>query len=147
MSLKQKSINGMFWSFTETIGVKIFSVSVFLMLAKLLGPEPFGLVALTSSIVFLSGTLTNQGFVEALIQRKETHQEELSSAFWGIIGVGIFFFLCMQLLAPYMAKTYDEPQITEILRVHSISLVIGSIGLVHIAKLEKHFIFKAVAIA
>ncbi|WP_224999910.1 lipopolysaccharide biosynthesis protein [Cesiribacter sp. SM1] len=145
MSLRQKSIKGVVWSFTETIGVRIFSVSIYFLLAKILGPEPFGLVALTSSVIFFTSLVIDQGFAEALIQRQDLKKEHLYSAFWGISILGFVFFLLMFLSAPVIASFYKEPMMEDILRVHAFNFIIGSSGLVHRAILMKNFNFKVVA--
>lgn len=147
MTFKGKPKVGMVWTFAETIGVKVFSVSVYLILAKLLGPQPFGVVALTSTFILLSTLLIEQGFLEALIQRKELNKELLSSAFWGLMALGFIFFLVMFFSAPLIAKVFSEAQIEDILKVLSVNFLINSSSLVHLALLERALNFKVVAVA
>ena len=147
MSLKQKSAEGLKWSFIETIGVRLFSVSTYFVLAKLLDPVVFGIVALTNTFVYFSEIFVEQGFVAALVQRKNLEQAHLSSAFWGNLGLGGIFFVLTYLGAPGVASLYDEPLLTDLLRVHAITYLLSSSVKVQLALLQRELLLKTVAIA
>ena len=82
MSLRKKSAEGLKWSFLETVGIRLFSVSTYFVLAKILDPTAFGLVALTNTFIFFSEAFVDQGFVAALVQKKDLLPKHLSPAFW-----------------------------------------------------------------
>ncbi|MEQ9443789.1 MAG: lipopolysaccharide biosynthesis protein [Cyclobacteriaceae bacterium] len=147
MSLKKKSIDGLKWSFFETIGVRLFSVSTYFILAKLLDPAAFGLVALTNTFIFFSEIFVEQGFVAALVQKKDLVSYHLSSAFWGNLVLGVLLFCITYLCAPWIASIYDEPVLADILRVHAITYIISSFAKVHLAMLQRELLFKKIAIA
>ncbi len=147
MSLKKKSAEGLKWSFIETIGVRLFSVSTYFVLAKLLDPIVFGVVALTNTFVYFSEIFVEQGLVAALIQRKNLEDEHLSSAFWGNIGLGGILFALTYLGAPGVAYLYDEPLLTDLLRVHAITYIFSSSVKVQLALLQRELLLKKVAIA
>ncbi len=147
MSLKQKSAEGLKWSFIETIGVRLFSVSTYFILAKLLDPTVFGIVALTNTFVYFSEIFVEQGFVAALVQRKTLEENHLSSAFWGNVGLGIILFAITFLVAPGVARLYDEPLLMDILRVHAITYILSSLVKVQLALLQRELLLKKIAIA
>ena len=81
MSLKQKTVKGIVWSFLEKWCNQLVSTTVFLVLARLLGPEAFGLTALASVFLAFMTTFLQQGFAEAIIQREKLDPEHLDTAF------------------------------------------------------------------
>ncbi len=147
MSLKNKSKEGIKWSFVETIGVRLFSVSTYFILAKLLDPVAFGLVALTNTFIFFSEIFVEQGFIAALVQKKSLEKSDLSSAFWGNVGLGAILFLLTYLGSPWVASLYDEPLLTQLLRVHALTYIVSSFTKVHLALLQRNLEFKKIAVA
>ena len=147
MDLKQKSKDGLKWSFIETIGIRLFSVSTYFILAKLLDPIAFGLVALTNTFIFFSEAFVEQGFVAALVQRKNLETRHLTSAFWGNIALGSLFFVLTYFCAPWIASLYDEDLLGDILRVHAFTYIISSFAKVHLALLQRELQLKKIAIA
>ena len=145
MSLKEKFTKGVAWSLVETVGVKIFSVATFFVLAKVLGPEPFGVVALTNSFIMISLVLTEEGLVYALIQKKNVTDEDLSSAFWGNLLLGGAIYALNYAVAPLLARVFEEPIMTEVLRVYGITFIIGAIGSIPRGLLERNFAYNKIA--
>lgn len=146
MSLRKKSIYGILWSFTENVGVRVLSISTYFILAKILGPSAFGLVALTNTFVFISEVFVEQGFTAAIVQKKGLSQNHLASAFWGNILTGIVLFVLLYVSASSFAKVFDEAELTKLLQLHSASFIISSFSRVHIALLQKDFNFKKIAL-
>nr|WKN40078.1 MOP flippase family protein [Tunicatimonas sp. TK19036] len=147
MNLKKKSIEGLKWSFIETIGVRLFSVSTYFILAKLLSPTAFGLVALTNTFIFFSEVFVEQGFVAALVQKKNLELSHLSSAFWGNLALGALLFGITYVCSPWIASLYEEPVLADILRVHALTYIISSFAKVHLALLQRELQFKKIAVA
>jgi len=138
--------SGIFWNLFETVGVRILSVSTYFILARLLKPDAFGLVALTGTFVFITEVLIDQGFVVAIIQKSDLQQHHLSSAYIGNIAIGLLFFGLFFSSAPLLARLYSEPELKNLLRVHSVSFVISAFSRVHVAMLQREQKFRPVAI-
>ena len=131
----------------ESFGVKFFSTFVYFFLAALLGPTPFGLLALTKAFILLGDLFIEQGFVEALIQRHDLQKKHLDAAFWSNWIIGGLLYGVLFLIAPYIASFYEEPVLTDLLRVGGITFLIGPTGLAHQAILTRNFQFKQIAIS
>ncbi len=138
--------SGIFWNLVETVGVRILSVSTYFILASLLRPDAFGLVALTSTFVFITEVLIDQGFVVAIIQKPDLQQQHLSSAYIGNIAIGLLFFAVFFTSAPLLANMFSEPELKNLLRVHSVSFVISAFSRVHVAMLQREMKFRPIAI-
>jgi teichuronic acid exporter len=107
MNIKQKAINSTKWSAIQNWTSQILSLLVFLLLARLLQPADFGLVALASVFVVVLSTLSNQGFAQAIIQRQDLEPEHLDSAFWINTGIGAFLALGLFFRPSYCCNVYS----------------------------------------
>ncbi|MEM7657315.1 MAG: lipopolysaccharide biosynthesis protein [Bacteroidota bacterium] len=145
MSLSSKSIRGAFWSFLETFGLRVVSVGVFFVLAILLEPEVFGLIALANAFVNFANRFVEQGLVTAIVQRKDLEDAHLSSAFWGNLAIGALFFALTQVAAPWIAQWYEAPALTEVLRAFAFIFVIHALAKVQEGLLQRDFQFKILA--
>jgi lipopolysaccharide exporter len=124
-SLKGKVFRGGMWlgvgSFTEQ--VVRFGRSI--ILARLLAPEAFGVMAVVLSASTLIHSLTDIGVKEAVIQNPRGGEDEyIDSAFWLAIGRAFALASCIFLLAPWMAKFYGNAELAPLLRVASLSVLI-----------------------
>lgn len=144
-SLKDKTISGIFWSFFQKIGGKGLSVIVSIVLARILTPKEFGLIAMLTIFIAISQALTQGGFNQALIQKKNTDEEDFSSVFYInlIVSLGLYFILFFT--APLIAKFYDQPALISLTRVLSFVLIINAFSLVQSTKLKKDMHFKTLA--
>jgi len=112
------------------------------VLARLLLPEDFGLIAMIWVIIAITQTFVISGYGHALIQRqKVTHTDECS-VFYFNIGVSIFGCAVLWLLAPLVARFYGQPLLIPLTRVVSFVLVIGAFGHIPLCLLAKQIDFK-----
>lgn len=134
------------WSALQNWGSQLGSLLIFLVLARLLTPEDFGLVALANVFLAFVQIFTDQGFPQALIQRQELEPDHIDTAFWTTLGFSSLLLLAGLLLAPVAANAFDRPLLTPILRWFSLLLLVGSLADVQQALLERQFAFRFVAL-
>ena len=146
MSLKQQTITGALWSLVQRWGSRLWGMAVFFLLARLLGPETFGLVAYAGVFVAVADVFLSQGFVKAIIQREDLKDEHLSTAFWANIVTGIAITVIVFFAAPTIARLAQEPELSAILRWLSLSFTIGSFANVQDAQLQRSFDYKKLAL-
>ena len=146
MSLKKQAAKGVIWSVLEGWGRQVISSIVFFVLARLLGPESFGLIALASTSIALFQLFLEQGFSEAIIQRKDIEPEHLDTTFWTNIGVGLALTTASIMAAKPISLFYDEPLLFPILCWLSLGLLIGSFSGVQKALLRRQLKFRVLAI-
>lgn len=145
MSIKQKAMKGFVWSAVQNWGSQAGSLIVFFVLARLLPPETFGLVALANIFLAFMQIFLEQGFAQALIQRQHLEPEHLDTAFWISVAIGAVLFLAGFGGANLVAAFFNQPQLTPILQWFSLSFLINSFSNVQRAILERQFAFKAIA--
>jgi O-antigen/teichoic acid export membrane protein len=146
MSIKQKAIRGVIWSAIQNWGSQSGSLIVFFVLARLLTPDAFGLVALANVFVVFMQIFLHQGFAQALIQRQQVDPEHLDTAFWTNVGIGCLLAIVSLASAEQISAWFNQPQLSPILRVLSLVFVINSLNDVQQAVLERQFAFKSIAI-
>ncbi|MEM7712006.1 MAG: MOP flippase family protein [Cyanobacteria bacterium P01_A01_bin.68] len=146
MSLKEKALKGVIWSAIENWGSRIISFVVFLLLARLLDPKTFGLVALSSVFFAFMQVFLDQGFSQAIIQRKEVDREHLDTAFWTNISIALLLLTLSIAGAGLIASLFKEPQLTPIIRWLSLSFVFGALNSVQSAILSRQLAFKTLSL-
>lgn len=140
--LRSKTLHGLFWSFSQQFGNQGIQFVIAVILARLLLPEQFGLIAMLAIFMAVAQSFVQSGFGQALIQKQDaTHIDECSIFYFNIIvGVVMAGLLC--LAAPWIAAFYRMPLLVPLTRVLSLNLIIGAFGIVQTTLLTKHIDFK-----
>ena len=144
MSLKQKTISNIKWSFIESISVKAVTFVLGIILARLLLPEDFGLLAVVNVFYLLVVLLIDGGLKEALIQKKEASFSDYSTVFWLNLVVSVFIYGIMFFAAPLVEDYFDFPDLAFLIRLQLLVLFIEAAGIVQIIKATKELQLKKV---
>ncbi|HEY9661499.1 MAG TPA: lipopolysaccharide biosynthesis protein, partial [Allocoleopsis sp.] len=145
MNLKQKAFKGIIWSAIESWGRQAISTIIFFVLARLLTPEAFGLIALSSVFIAFIQIFLDQGFSQAIVQREKVEPEHLDTAFWTNITISTLLTLTSITFADEIALLFKEPALASILRWLSLNFILISLSSVQEAVLARQFAFKALA--
>ena len=144
-SLKEKAISGMLWSAVERFGSSAFMFIANLILARLLMPEDFGVVAMLMVFISISETIVNAGFCTALIQKKDIENIDCSTIFVWNTSFSVFLYIILFVLSPYISDFYNMEILKDVLRVQSIVIPVNSLSLVQLALFQKDLEFKIIA--
>jgi len=142
MSLKQKTVSGLLWSFVDTFVGQGLTFIVGIILARILSPREFGLIGMITVFTAVSESFINSGFSSALIRKKDCTNIDFSTVFYFNLTAGILFFLILFFTAPFIADFFDEPQLKPIVQVLGIVLIIDSLTLIQRTILTKRIDFK-----
>lgn len=107
------------------------------ILARLLGPEDFGVMAMLAFFGSLSIVLVQGGLSLALVQRIETSHEQENAVFWSNLCAGLFFALILIAIAPTVARFYAEPRMKPLMFVVAAQVVLSSLGAVQSSLLTR----------
>ena len=140
--IKHAATHGLFWSFIEHIGHQGVQFLIAVILARLLLPEQFGLIAMLTIFMAVAQSLVNSGFGSALIQKQDANHLDECSIFFFTILVGFLVTGILFLSAPWIAAFYQVSHLTTLARVLSLNLIINAFGIVHITLLTKRIDFK-----
>lgn len=141
-NLKETSIRGFSWRFMQNISTQIIGLVIQIVLARLLMPEDYGLVALTSVINIILNTIVSTGFSSSLVQKKDITELDKSSMFFFSLFLGGFLYCFVFCVAPVISKFYNQDLLVPILRVQAVSILTTSVCSVHNAVIQRELDFK-----
>lgn len=144
--LKEKSLKGLFWVFTGRIGLQGVGFFVSIILARLLAPTDFGILAVITVFINLAAVFLDFGFGTALIQRREVKETHYASVFYLNVAMGVVLAAGLFFVAPFVAAFYENPQLTNLTRLMSLSFIVNSFGNVPRARLRREMDFKAISV-
>jgi len=142
MSLKKQAISGVKWNFVQQFSVQIINFVVQVILARLLMPEMFGLIAMVIIFISIGRALMDGGMTSSLIRTKNPDQLDYSTVFVTNIIVSFAIYGIVYFSAPYIAEFYNQNILTDIVRLLALTFVIQALVAVHVAKLTKEMNFK-----
>ena len=142
-NLKSQTVHAVFWSGLQRFSQQGIQLVIRLVLARLLGPGAFGIVAMLAVFRGISQALIDSGFSTALIQRKEVRQEDISTAFYSNLLIGFVMAGLFYLTAPWIADFYAQPELIPLARFFSLTFIINALGFCQEALLRKKMNFKA----
>jgi PST family polysaccharide transporter len=143
--LKVLTVKGTLWALSESFGVAGLSFIVFVVLARLLTPQDFGIVALAGVFIFSFNLLLGHSFADALVQRARLEPEHLDTVFWTTLGLALTLTaICWAAAAP-MARWFGEPRLAEVLPALSLILPLNAIGAVQTSLFRRELRFRTVA--
>jgi PST family polysaccharide transporter len=116
------------------------------VLARLLKPADFGLVAMVTAITSLGTAFADLGLSEATIQRKEITHDQVSTLFWVNLAIGLGLMAITLALAPVLAWFYKEPRLKDITFLLSLTFLISGLRVQHDALLKRQMRFKSLAV-
>lgn len=137
--------HGILWSGIENFSTQGIQFVISIVLARLVMPEEYGLIAMTSIFISIAQTFIDSGFVQALIQKNNRTETDFSTVFFFNIIVSVSVYLILHLCSPYIADFYNEPQIEYVIDWIGLSVILSSFSLVQRAKLSIEMNFKAQA--
>jgi O-antigen/teichoic acid export membrane protein len=140
--LEQRTITGVMWSAGASVGQQFLNFAVTVVLARLLLPSDFGLVATIAVFTGFVSLFVDFGLGAALIQRPTLTERHRSSAFWMNLTAGLLLAALVAVLAPALARFFNEPRLTALTLVLSLNFAIGSLGIVQSALLQRSMDFR-----
>lgn len=145
-NLKRKAASAMVWTALQkysTLGIQFISG---IILARLLTPYDYGCIGMLSIFLVLAGTFIDGGFGSALIQKKHPTQNDYSTIFFWNMGMSALMYVILFVSAPAIARFYNIPLLSSVLRVQGIVLFINAFNIIQSNQLRKNINFKAIAI-
>lgn len=140
--LQKKVFSGLFWKFGERIGAQAVSFLVSMILARLLLPSDYGVIALITIFIDIANVFVSSGFGSALVQKKDADEVDFSSVFYFSIGMSWVLYGIVFFLAPVVAGFYGKEILTPILRVMALKLPLAGVNSVQQAYVQKNMLFK-----
>lgn len=140
--LKNKAVSGAGWSALDTVAKFGISFVVSLVLARLLGPEEYGLIGLLTIFINVSNTIVDSGFSNAMIRKQGIKDIDYCTVFYTNLAFSLFLVLVLFFCATPIANFFNRIELVSLTRVMSVVIVINALALVQETQLIKKIDFK-----
>ena len=142
-SLKQKTVKGVAWTSLDQVATLGFGFVIGVILARILSPDDYGLLAMITVFNAIAYAFINCGFGNALVRKPDLTENDNSTAFYFNIVAGVVMAGVIWLIAPLVAMFYDKPILCQLLRVEGLLLIVSSFTIVQNTQLTRALNFKA----
>ena len=141
-TLSGKVFTGTCWTLLERLCGAVIHFAMTVVLARLLTPDAYGIVAIVSIFVSIAGVFVDSGFASALVQKKHISEHDVSTVFWFNVVISVVLYLILFLTAPAIENFYSIPNLCNVLRVIALSLIFNSIGTIQTTMMNREMRFK-----
>lgn len=141
-NIKDKAISGFFWQLAQKLIGQAIQFVVSVVLARLLMPEDFGIIALSGMFMLLVNVVLSGGLHLALVQKKDADDKDFSTIYVAGMGFALIFYIIIFFSAPYVAVAFGNQLACPVLRVLGLNTIIGSLSGVQGAYISRNLQFK-----
>ena len=139
---KNTAVKNSIWKLLESFLSKGISMVVSIILARILMPEDYGVIALTTVFINLTDILIQAGFSTALISKETVNEDDYSTVLGISIISAIILYCILFVCSPFIAEVYDTPVLVPVLRVISLALFLQAFAAVRTAVVSRNMQFK-----
>jgi O-antigen/teichoic acid export membrane protein len=145
--LKHSAIGAAWWTGAQNVLDEGLRFAFFLVLARLLTPTVFGLMALAGVYLAVVNLFVEQGLAKALVQREALRADHLDTAFWCQLLLALLFFALGFALAGPIAAGLDQPALAPVLQTLALLTPLSALNAVQVAQLERGFRARRIGVA
>lgn len=145
-SLTSRTLNAAKWTYLSTFITAALQILVTAVLARLVAPEAFGLIAMSTLVLRFGQYFAQMGVGQAIVQRPELEPDHASAGFWSSLVIGVLFTSVAWLLSPLASRAFGDQALIPVLRWMSLSFVISGTSTTSFALLRRAMRFRAIAV-
>jgi O-antigen/teichoic acid export membrane protein len=146
LSIRERTFSAVRWTTAGTVIKALLQVAQVAVLARLLQPEDYGLLAMVNVVLSFAGLFSDFGVNSAFVQRREVTQEERASLFWFNVALSAGLTLAVIALSPLAATFFGDPRLVAPMMLSATSFVIGALGVQLRLAAEKALSFRPVMV-
>lgn len=144
MTSKSNSISSsMIYKTLERYSVMFFQMIVQIVIARILSPSDYGVVAMMTVFISIANIFTQNGFNRAVVQKKEADNITYGTALTVNTLIGVFFYVAIFIAAPWIASYYNNPDIETYIRILALIVPVSSINAIQVAIANRHMEFSS----
>ena len=129
-SLKHKTVKGVGWSFIDNVSNSGITFLVGLVLARILTPSEYGIMAMITIFIAISNSIVDCGFSNALIRKKNVQRVDYNTVFYFNLVVSILLYATLCLSGPFIASFFKEPLLEDVMCVVGLVLIINALAII-----------------
>lgn len=141
-SLKKKTAKGFFWSGIDRLSSQGIQFVFSLLIARLLMPSDYGVVAMLGIFIAISQVFIDSGFATALVQKVDRTETDCSTVFYFNIVASVIAYIALWIASPWIAGFYNTPLLESVTKVVALNLIFGAFSGVQNAKMTIALDFK-----
>ena len=143
---QNRVVSSLAYKFIERLLVKGIGLIISVILARMLAPEDFGLIAIITVFINLSQTIIQSGLNTALVQNKDVTEEDYSTVFYISLLLSVVMIVVLFVSAPFIGQYYNLNTLILPLRIYALALIFGAFNSVQIARMQRNMQFKSMMI-
>lgn len=143
--LKSQTVKSFFWSAIERFSVQGIQFVLSIIIARLISPSDYGLIAMLNIFISLGQVFVDSGFSSALIQKKDRTDVDFSTVFYFNIAISILVYILLFISAPVISSFYSVPELEIITKWIGLGVIISAFSIVQRAELTIKLDFKTQA--
>ena len=129
-SLRDKTARGVGWSFIDNIANSGITFLVGLVLARLLTPEEYGVMAMIAIFIAVSDSIIDSGFSNALIRKVDIERIDYNTVFYFNLIVSISLYILLFFVSPAISAFFREPVLVDVMRVIGFVLIVNALAII-----------------
>ena len=141
-SLRHKTVRGVGWSFIDNIASSGIAFLVGLVLARLLTPAEYGVMAMIAIFIAVSTSIIDSGFSNALIRKVHVKRVDYNTVFYFNLAVSILVYVLLYFASPAISVFFKEPILVEVTRVIGWVLIINALAIIPRTQFVREVDFK-----
>ena len=141
-SLKNRTIHGIIWSSIEKFSVQGIQFVLQILMARILLPEDYGIIAMLAIFIAISQSFVDSGFSNALIRKTRIERIDYSTVFYFNLTVSILIYVLLYLAAPVISVFFKEPVLVEVIRIIGLVLIINALAIIPRTRFVRDVDFK-----
>ena len=145
-SIKAQTRLAVYWDFFSKFSTQGLQFLFSIILARLLSPSDYGIIALPMVFLAIAQCFVNSGFSAALIRKPEVSEQDLNTAFYFNIIAGLFFYVILYWASPFIADFYGVPILNDLFRISALAVILVPLQSVHYAILARKLDYKTPAL-
>ena len=145
IKLSSLVIKGLSWTFASRVVGNVSQLLIYFILARVLQPADFGIMASLAVFINLSNMFATAGLGNANIQSNSHSEQRFSTIFYLSLGISILLYLVIYLLAPYLSKVLNiSPDFVTLLRIYGLTIIFTVMNGMQISELSRHLSFEKI---
>ena len=146
-TLTSSTLHGLKWSYASNLTIGFLQIGLTAVLARLLEPKAFGLVAMAGVVLRFGSYFAQMGMGRAIVQKHTLTAEDVRVAFTFSTGLSLLFFFLFWLGTPIATWSFDMPELSSLLPVLAFSFVLTGISTTAVGLLRREFNFRLLGLA
>ena len=142
MTLRKKSIAGLLWTFLDTFVLKGLTFIASLVLARILGPEQFGLIGLIAIFISIGSILVDSGLSASIIRTVDADDADFNTIFYTNICISLAIYVLIFFGAPFISEFYKQDILVPVIRIFCLSFLLSALSSVQTSILVRSMNFK-----